>query len=208
VVNRVGAPDATSPLDDRSLADPPSTGTLFVTFLGLGLMGFGGVLPMARHMIVEKRRWLTPAGFTELLGLCQFLPGGNIINLSVALGLEFQGIPGALAAALGLIAAPTAIVIALGVIYDQYRDDPTLRHVFAGLAAAAASLLVATALKMLIPVWRKPVPMLIVAVCFLVMAVLRLPLLPSMAILAPLSIGAMWWTSGGRTDGKPPTGRP
>ncbi|MEI9900237.1 MAG: chromate transporter [Hyphomicrobium sp.] len=52
------------------------------------------MLPLARRMIVEERRWLTPIEFTELLGLCQFLPGGNIINLSVAIGTRFCGVPG------------------------------------------------------------------------------------------------------------------
>jgi chromate transporter len=42
-------------------------------------------------MIVERRRWLTDPEFVELLGLCQFLPGRNIINLSVALGMKFRG---------------------------------------------------------------------------------------------------------------------
>jgi chromate transporter len=102
--------------DIDTTPEAPSTAALFRGFLMLGLTGFGGVLPLARHMIVEERRWLTNLEFTELLGLCQFLPGGNIINLSVAIGLRFRGLPGALAAIVGLIAAPTAIVLMLGVI--------------------------------------------------------------------------------------------
>ena len=78
-------------------APPPTVGGLFRGFLSLGLMGFGGVLPLARHMLVEERRWLNGAEFSDLLGLCQFLPGGNVVNLSVAVGLRFRGVPGALA---------------------------------------------------------------------------------------------------------------
>ena len=51
-------------------APAPDCGQLFMGFFILGLTGFGGVLPMARHMLVDKRRWLTAAQFTELLGLC------------------------------------------------------------------------------------------------------------------------------------------
>jgi chromate transporter len=174
------------------LAPPPTCRALFLGFLQLGLMGFGGVLPLARRMIVEQRRWLEPDAFTELLGLCQFLPGGNIINFSVAIGLEFRGVAGAVSALLGLILGPTAVVIGLGMIYDRFQDDPTLRHVFNGLAAAAAGLLVATAWKMLAPLLRKPVQLGIVVLSVLAIAVLRLPLLPAMAVLAPLSILATW----------------
>lgn len=170
----------------------PTTAELFSGFFALGLTGFGGVLPLARRSMVEKRRWLTGEEFTELLGLCQFLPGGNIINMSVAIGLKFQGILGALAALLGLIAAPTAIVIGLGVVYDQFHDDPHVQHLFAGLAAAAAGLLVSMAIKIVLPLRRRPVAIAIAALCFVAIAILGLPLLPIMLVLSPISILATW----------------
>jgi chromate transporter len=171
---------------------PPATLRIFTGFLLLGLIGFGGVLPLARRMIVEERGWLSGAEFTELLGLCQFLPGGNVINLSVAIGLKFRGVAGALAAIIGLIAAPTAVVIALGMLYDRFQDDPHIRHLFAGLAAAAAGLLVAMAVKIVLPLRRRPIGVTMAALCCLAIAVLRLPLLPTMLVLAPLSVLLTW----------------
>lgn len=176
-----------------AMAEPPGLGDLFKGFLGLGLMGFGGVLPLARRMLVEERRWLSPAEFTELLGLCQFLPGGNIINLSVAVGLRFRGIGGALASLGGLIAAPTAILIALGMVYDRFSDDPHVRHLFAGLAAAAAGLLVAMAARIAWPIRRDGGAIAIAALCFVAIAVLRLPLLPTMIVMAALGALLARW---------------
>ena len=173
----------------------PTARELFGGFLWLGLTGFGGVLPMARRMIVERRAWLTGPEFTDLLGLCQFLPGGNIINLSVALGLRFRGPLGAACALGGLIAAPTAIVVALGVLYDGTRDDPHVRHLFAGLAAAAAGLLVATAIKIALPLRGKPLALALAGLGFVAIAVLRLPLLPTLVVLLPLSVLATWRVS-------------
>ncbi|MGE5148814.1 MAG: chromate transporter, partial [Rhodospirillaceae bacterium] len=49
--------------------EAPTVGDLFKGFLLLGVTGFGGVLPLARHMVVEKRRWLTGAEFSEILSL-------------------------------------------------------------------------------------------------------------------------------------------
>ncbi len=37
----------------------------------------------------EKKRWLTAAEFTDMLGRYQFMPGGNIINVTVASGARF-----------------------------------------------------------------------------------------------------------------------
>ncbi|AIY41822.1 Chromate transport protein ChrA [Collimonas arenae] len=178
--------------DTSTVNATPTTRELFIGFLSLGLIGFGGVLPLARRMIVEQRRWLNPEQFTELLGLCQFLPGGNIINLAVAIGLQFRGVPGALASLLGLIAAPSAIVIGLGVIYQHFQNDAQIQHLFAGLAAAASGLLISMGLKMLLPLLRKPVPLLVAGLFFVAIALLRLPLLPTMLVLAPLSVLLTW----------------
>ncbi|CAI1902679.1 chromate transporter, chromate ion transporter (CHR) family [Serratia proteamaculans] len=180
---------------NSQLASPPGNGELFWGFLMLGLMGFGGVLPLARNMLVEDRRWLSGEQFTELLGLCQFLPGGNVINLSVAVGMEFRGLRGALCALLGLISAPTAIVVGLGMVYARFQNDVHVQHVFAGLAAAAAGLLLSTGVKMLLPLRDKWLALAIVALSLIAIAWLRLPLLPTMLVLAPLSILLMGWRS-------------
>jgi chromate transporter len=169
-------------------AHPPGAAELFHGFLVLGLTGFGGVLPLARHMVVEQRRWLTAAEFSETLSLCQFLPGGNIINLSVAIGLRFAGIAGAIAAIVGLIAAPVAIVLALGLIYARFRTEPHVVHMFAGLAAAAAGQLVSMAVKLALPLRRRPIAVAIALVIFAAIAVFHLPLVPTMLAVAPLSI--------------------
>lgn len=176
----------TSP--DTSLTHPPTLREIFGGFLGLGLISFGGALPLARRAVVERRHWLTAAEFTDLLGLCQFLPGGNVINLSVAIGMRFRGLPGALAGLLGLIAGPSLVVIGLGVLYEHTQNDPHVEHLFAGLAAAAAGLLVAMAVKILLPLRHDPLAAVIAALGFIAIAILRTPLLPTMLVLTPLSM--------------------
>ncbi|MFM0291202.1 chromate transporter [Paraburkholderia megapolitana] len=176
----------TSP--DTSLTHPPTLREIFGGFLGLGLISFGGALPLARRAVVERRHWLTAAEFTDLLGLCQFLPGGNVINLSVAIGMRFRGLPGALAGLLGLIAGPSLVVIGLGVLYEHTQNDPHVKHLFAGLAAAAAGLLVAMAVKILLPLRHDPAAAIIAALGFVAIAIVRVPLLPTMLVLTPLSM--------------------
>lgn len=177
---------------EEPLADPPSRAQLFIGFFWLGMTAFGGALPLARRMMVEKHRWISGEEFTTLLGLCQFLPGGNIINLSVAIGMRFRGVSGAVAAMLGFVLMPTVVVMMLGVVYEHYQNDPYVRHLFAGLAAAAAGLLISLALKIGAPLMRNRWGLIVAILCFVAIALLRLPLLPTMLVLTPISIAVFW----------------
>jgi chromate transporter len=170
----------------------PTVFDLFAGFFVVGLCGFGGVLPWARRMIVEQRQWLTLAEFTDMLGLCQFLPGGNIMNVTIALGSRFRGVPGAVAAFLGLMAAPVAIVIVLGVVYDRYADLPPVRHAFVALSAAAAAFMLSTAWKIASPLRGRPLAIAVALCTFLAIAVLRLPLPAALPVLALGSAALLW----------------
>ena len=167
---------------------PPTVADIFISFLTLWLTAFGGALPLARREIVERRKWLNADEFTDLLGLCQFLPGGNVINLSAAIGMKFRGVPGALAGLLGLLVGPSLIVIGLGVLYQRTHNDVHIRHLFGGLAAAAAGLLVSMAVRVAWPLRKKVSMAVVAALAFVAIALLRLPLLPVMLVLTPISI--------------------
>ncbi len=174
---------------EQAIAERPPTATaLFLGFLSISIIGFGGVLPWARRMVVEQRSWLTAAEFTDLLGLCQFLPGPNIVNFAVALGSRFRGPLGALAAVVGLLLLPMGLVIALGALYAAYSDHPVVARATAGLAAAASGLVIATALKIASPLRGRRLGIAIALVVVVAIAWLHLPLVPTMLVLAPLSI--------------------
>jgi chromate transporter len=79
-------------------------------------------------------------------------------------------------------------VIGLGVLYERTQDDPHVRHLFVGLAAAAAGLLVSMALKIVLPLRRDPAAAVVAALGFVAIAVMRTPLLPTMLVLTPVGI--------------------
>lgn len=172
----------------------PSPAELFVAFLGVGLSGFGGVLPFARRMLVERRQWLSAQEFTENLALCQTLPGPNIVNLTIVVGSRFAGPLGALAALTGLTAAPVAIVLVAATLYGRYGSVGRLPAMIAALGAAASGLVAATAAKMAWPIVRQrplsATPFIVLA--FVAIGLLRLPLAWVMLALPPMSIAAAW----------------
>jgi chromate transporter len=177
-----------------STAEPSGLGELFAAFLSIALSGFGGVLPWARRMLVEKKGWLTDEAFTETLSLCQSLPGPNIVNVSIVVGSRFAGAKGAIAALSGLVAAPMVIVIVLAALYDRFGGVERLQGAIVGIAAAAAGLVVATAAKLAEPLLRRR-PLLaapFIALAFVGVGVLRFPLPWVLLALAPLSVAAVW----------------
>jgi chromate transporter len=170
---------------------PPGLLALFVAFAKMSLAGFGGVLAFARRGIVEEHRWMTADEFNETFALCHFLPGPNIVNLSVVFGSRFAGIPGAIAAFAGLVGPPTALVMVLAVLYAHFGQLDVLRRILAGISCGAVGLLIAVVAKMLMPlVKRRDVAGLLVMVAvFVALGLLRLPLQAVLLVAVPLSIG-------------------
>lgn len=163
--------------EKMNVAPPRHLGELFTGFLWIGARSFGGVLPWAYRTMVEERRWLTQADFTETIGLCQFLPGPNIGNASIVLGKRWFGLTGSIVAFLGLMALPFIWVLGLFMIYNDFASYPVVKAVVTGVGAAGAGLFIGTALKLGKVLARNPVALALIATCFLCAALARLSLL-------------------------------
>ena len=158
---------------------------LFTGFLSIGARSFGGVMPWAHRVMVEERRWMTPQDFTETIGLCQFLPGPNIGNASIVLGKRWFGLAGSIVAFLGLFALPFVWVLTLFAFYADFAaNSPMLRAIVTGVGAAGAGLFIGTAIKLGKPIAGKPAVLVIIAACFLCIAVARL----SLVVVLPVAL--------------------
>ena len=179
--------------ESDSVASPdPGLGALFLSFLGISMMGFGGVMPWARWMVVEKRGWLTPPEFNEAMALCQFLPGGNIINFGVIVGTKYRGIRGAVAAVSGMMIGPFFLVIALASLYARYAQTPGVGSALLGVSAAAAGLIAAMAVKMAMSMRGEWAALLFALAGFVAVGIFRAPLLAAVGVLAPITILYAW----------------
>lgn len=182
------APDARPAL---SLLD------LFLGFAKISVSGFGMILPWARRLIVDEKKWLTAEEFNETFSLAQFLPGPNVVNMSVVFGLRMRGAPGAAVALLGLVGPPALIATGLSALYAIYGDVDILRRILTGIAAAAIGLMIAVIARMAEPLLRKgltPAPFMMAAT-FVAIGVARWPLVWTLVLLAPASIVLAWWWS-------------
>jgi chromate transporter len=151
-------------------------------------------------MLVEERKWMTPEEFNDAYALCQFLPGPNVVNLSVVFGRRIRGAIGAAVALTGLLGPPFVIVSLVGLAYARFGELAALQRMLIGVAAAAAGLVMGTCAKMALPLFkdRFGVAPLIALATFATVGVLRWPLHWALAVLVPLSIAVAWgrqsWT--------------
>ncbi|AWL94533.1 chromate transporter [Bradyrhizobium ottawaense] len=176
-------------------AESPGLLALFLAFARMSLAGFGGVLVFARRAIVEQHRWMNADEFNETFALCHFLPGPNIVNLSMVFGSRLRGIAGGLAAFAGLLLPPTLIMTVLAIIYARYGDLDVLRRSLAGISCAAVGLLIAVVFRMMTPLLKRtdPLALILMAGVFLAIGVLRLPLPAVLLVAIPVSVGATFF---------------
>jgi chromate transporter len=175
-------------------AGQPAIGpaTLFVTFSQIALTGFGGTLPWAYRMLIERKAWLTQREFAETLALGQLLPGPNICNMAVMIGYRFAGYRGAIAAAAGLMGFPFLIMLTVGILYGRYGGLPLVQNALTGMSAVAAGLVLATGIKMATGMRRNWRPWLFALLAFAAVGVLRWPLLAVVGALAPFAVAGSW----------------
>src|SRR5665811_475957 len=140
------SPPAAVPAPELPISVPPSLFALFVAFAKMSLAGFGGVMVWARRGIVDQHRWMTADEFNETYALCHFLPGPNVVNLSVVFGSRFRGIAGSVAGFAGLLGPPVVIVTILAALYARFGEIESLRRILAGVSCAAVGLLISAML--------------------------------------------------------------
>jgi chromate transporter len=184
------SPPAADPAPELTTTTPPGLIALFLAFAQISLAGFGGVLVFARRGIVDRHRWMTADEFNETYALCHFLPGPNIVNLSVVFGSRFRGIPGSLAAFAGLLGPPVLIVTALAALYARYGEIDALRRILAGVSCAAVGLLISAVFRMATPLVKRRdlVGLAVLAAVFVAIGLARLPLQAVLLVAIPLSI--------------------
>ena len=184
------SPPAAIPAPELPTSTPPGLFALFVAFAKMSLAGFGGVLVWARRGIVDQRRWMTADEFNETYALCHFLPGPNVVNLSVVFGSRFRGIPGGIAAFAGLLGPPVVIVTILAALYAHFGEIDALRHILAGVSCAAVGLLISAVFRMMMPLIKRRdlVGLVLLAAVFIAIGLLRLPLQAVLLVAIPFSI--------------------
>lgn len=126
----------------------PSTQTtvsglkLFMSFLRLGLVSFGGPAMVAYigDLAVKRKNWISEDTFKDGVGLCQSLPGATAMQTAAYVGLRAGGRVGSLASFAGFGLPAFVLMIVFSVLYQQARHVPTAISAFNGLNVIVVAL--------------------------------------------------------------------
>lgn len=133
---------------------------LFITFLKIGILTFGGgyaMIALIQNEVVVKNGWMTAQEFTDIVATSQVTPGPVGINTATYAGYtavvnsgysEWLGVAGSFLASFAVILLPFLLMILISRYLIKHKDNPViatmlsiLRLAIVGLIAAAALLL-------------------------------------------------------------------
>lgn len=178
--------------------EPPSLLALFVSFVSIGMMSFGGGLAAwTRREVVQKRGWLDDKQFLSGYALSQLVPGATNVNLAVFIGTQMRGVAGAAACFCGLTALPLAIVLAIGVVYfhsEGLSAGVWVSSALGGMGAVAIGLNLGTGVRLVRRNIRGLVSIAVTAAVTLSIGVFGFSLVHVLLVMMPVSLLLAWAT--------------
>jgi chromate transporter len=170
-----------------------SLSALYRVFFWIGMFSFGGGLtPWMYREVVEARGWMTREAFLSGLAASQILPGVNSTNLAIFIGQRLRGALGATTALVGMLTAPFAFVLAAAMTYDTLLSVPAVAVALVGVAAAATGMLLRMGITSARAGLRGISSAVVMVATFVLVGVLRWPVIPVLAVIVPLSVAAAW----------------
>ena len=129
---------------------------LYWTYLKIGCVNFGGgyaMLPLLERELANKKGWVTMDELRDYFAIGQCTPGIIALNVSTFVGQKRKGVAGAIAAMLGFLTGPIAIILVLAAFLRNFAELEVVQHAFAGIRVCVCVLIVQAVLRL----WKKSV---------------------------------------------------
>ncbi len=124
---------------------------LFLTFAKIGLFTFGGgyaMIPLIEDICVEKKKWITEEEMLNLTVIAESTPGPIAINSATFIGARQAGIPGAVAATVGVSLPSFAIIYLISLFLDRFLEIAWVAKIFAGIKVGVGVIIFEAGLRL------------------------------------------------------------
>jgi len=132
----------TNKRDKMEKRNNPSALNIFMSFLKLGMVAFGGPTAIAyvREMVVDEKKWMDEKSFNNGVALAQIIPGASVMQVAAYVGFYLRGIVGAFAAFMAYALPAFLIMLFLTIIYMHVKSLPKTVSIFEALRIIVVSL--------------------------------------------------------------------
>ena len=115
---------------------------LFLTFLTIGAVSFGGgygMISLIRESVVHHG-WLTEEAFMSFVAVSEATPGPLAVNMATFVGSSQAGIPGALAATIGVVLPSFLIILLIAAVISNLLKYRGIQAALSGILSTAITL--------------------------------------------------------------------
>ena len=175
---------------------------LFLSFAKIGLFTFGGgyaMISLIENDCVEKKKWITHDEMMDVTVIAESTPGPIAINCATYVGYKKGRLLGAIIATLGMVLPSFIIIFLISKFFDRFLEITWAANAFRGIKIAVGILIVDAAVKMLIKMKKKPMPIIMVvcsAVAMMLISIFSINISSMVLMLVSAFIGIVVFVIG------------
>lgn len=124
---------------------------VFWAFCRIGPSTFGGgyaMIPVIEKEVVTKQGWIPESDMGNIVSVAGSAPGGVGVNAAAYIGYRVAGIPGAMAAVIGITLPTFIIVFLLSLFYSFFENNEKIAAALKGIQGSIIALIIIAAYKM------------------------------------------------------------
>lgn len=115
---------------------------LFWSFIKIGFTSFGGLsmIPLISHEVVSNQ-WMNLSEVADIVAIAEMTPGPLGLNCATFAGIHAAGIPGAIAANLGVLMPTFTLTAAAGICFRKFQKSHRMNQMMTGVRPVCIGLL-------------------------------------------------------------------
>ena len=106
------------------------------------------MLPLIQREVVDRKGWIDEEEFLNMIALAQAAPGLIAVNSAIFIGWRVGGWKGVAGAVLGAVLPSFLIILAIAMVFSEWKELPAVEAVFKGVRPAVVALIAAPLFKL------------------------------------------------------------
>lgn len=106
------------------------------------------MLPLIQREVVDRKGWIDEEEYLNMIALAQAAPGLIAVNSAIFIGWRVGGWRGVCGAVLGAVLPSFLIILAIAMVFSDWKELPAVEAAFKGIRPAVVALIAAPLFKL------------------------------------------------------------